>query len=225
MSLLEIACFNPQSALIAAQNGASRIELCADAHNGGTTPLLTDFQAVKSQVSIPVYVMIRARGGAFTCSESELITLSRFVKAFDDAGADGFVFGILDEGGRVARETCLDLKWITRGKPCTFHRAFDEVPLEAMEEELEALVGMGFKSVLTSAGGKSAVEGKERLRRLVQQAGGRIDVIVGGGVRSINVEELKRDTGASCFHSSAIVDGGEVASDEEVRALREVLDN
>lgn len=225
MSRLEVACFSPQSAIIAAQNGASRIEFCKDAHLGGTTPPLSDFQTVKSQVTIPVYVMIRARGGNFTCSDSELITLSRSVKAFDDAGADGFVFGILDESNRVDQETCLDLKWITRGKPCTFHRAFDEIPPEFMGEDLEALIGMGFTSVLTSGGGKSAVEGKQRLKKLVEQAGDRIEVIVGGGVRSKNVEELKKGTGATCYHSSAIVDGGEVASDWEVKALRDVLDS
>jgi copper homeostasis protein len=112
------------------------------------------------------------------------------------------------------------------GKPCTFHRAFDELEGEAdeIELQLEVLIKCGFKAVLTSGGAPNAVEGRQRLARLVERANGRIDVIVGGGVRSDNVEVL-RETGASWFHSSAIVDGGEVASGQEVRALKEKLDS
>jgi copper homeostasis protein len=40
MSKIEIACFNPESAMIAFENGADRIELCAGLSEGGTTPIL-----------------------------------------------------------------------------------------------------------------------------------------------------------------------------------------
>jgi len=225
MPLLEIACFNVESGLIASHNGASRIELCKDAHLGGTTPLLSDFKSLKSQVSIPIYVMIRPRGGNFQYSEQELIVMSRSIKEFGDAGADGFVFGVLEDSKCVDRDACGDLQRITRGRPCTFHRAFDEIPPELMEQGLEVLVQMGFKSVLTSGGGKGAVEGKERLKRLVEQAGDRIEVIVGGGVRSINLESLREITRARWFHSSAVVGRGGGSSDAEVKALREGLES
>ncbi len=45
MAQLEIACFNLQSALIAQQNGADRVELCSGIEAGGTTP---DFEMVES---------------------------------------------------------------------------------------------------------------------------------------------------------------------------------
>jgi copper homeostasis protein len=224
MAFLEVACFNPQSAITAEQNGASRIELCKDKHLGGTTPLLSDFQALKSQLSIPIYVMIRPRGGNFIYTDQELIQMSRSIKEFDDAGADGFVFGVLDEEKKVDQDTCGDLMWITRGKPCTFHRAFDEIPPKLMAGELEALVQWGFKAVLTSGGEADAVSGKERLKSLVEKAGSRIDVMVGGGVRSGNLGELRETTRARWFHSSAVVNDGNVADGEEVRSLREVLE-
>ncbi len=108
MSYLKIACFSPQSAVIAAQSGASRIEFCKDAHLSGTTPLLSDFQALRSQINIPIYVIIRPQGGKFIVSDQELIQMSRSVKEFD-ARADGFVFGMLDEQKRVDQERYLDL--------------------------------------------------------------------------------------------------------------------
>ena len=224
MSLLEIACFNIQSGVIAAQNGASRIELCKDEHLGGTTPLLSDFQALRSQVSVPIYVMIRPRGGNFEYTDPEIIIMSRSIKEFDDAGADGFVFGVLEDSKCIDQDLCGSLQWITRGKPCTFHRAFDEIPPETMEQELEALVQMGFTGVLTSGGGKDAMNGKEKLKSLVGKAANRIEVIVGGGVRSKNVEDLRETTRARWFHSSAIVNDGALASDDEIRDLRDALD-
>ncbi len=42
--LLEIAAFNYESAQIAAAAGADRIELCAGAEYGGTTPDIEDLQ-------------------------------------------------------------------------------------------------------------------------------------------------------------------------------------
>lgn len=220
---LEIACFTPLSARIASQNGASRIELCKDSYLGGTTPLLSDFQTLKSQVTIPIYVMIRIRGGGFIYSSGEMVEMLGCVKEFDDAGADGFVFGILDERNQVDQKRCKELLRLVRGKPCTFHRAFDEIPVELMEQELGVLVALGIKAVLTSGGAPNAVEGKEALKRLVQTAGAKIDILVGGGVRSGNVDELKKGTGASWFHSSAVVNSGNIASAEEVVALKEAL--
>jgi copper homeostasis protein len=229
MAFLEIACFTTESALIAASSGASRIELCTDGHLGGTTPLLSTFQSLRSKISsaIPIYVMIRPRGGGFTYSEPEFQQMRTLIQTFASVGADGFVFGILDERHLVDETRCVQLVAQAAGRPCTFHRAFDEILPEAMEKELEVLVRCGFRAILTSGGMESAAMGKERLGALVRKAKatGGIEVIVGGGVRSGNVEMLRRQTGAEFFHSSAIVraDGAEVASQEEVKLLRESL--
>jgi copper homeostasis protein len=140
------------------------------------------------------------------------------IQSFSSAGASGFVFGILNGEGKVDRGRNKTLVRIAGGKRCTFHKAFDEIAEEEMESQLEVLIECGFKAVLTSGGASNAVEGKERLRKLVEAAKERIEIIVGGGVRSSNVDEL-RETGASWFHSSAVRDGGEDASGEEVKLL------
>ena len=120
----------------------------------------------------------------------------------------------------------MQLVQAAEGRPCTFHRAFDEIAEEEMEGELEVLIECGFRAVLTSGGKGGAVVGKGKglLGRLVRRARGRIDVIVGGGVRSANIEGLWRETGATSWHSSAIVGDGDVASAGEVRMLREFID-
>jgi len=145
------------------------------------------------------------------------------IESFKQVGADGFVFGLLTPDGLVDRDNCKILLAAAEGRKCTFHRAFDELLEERMGDELEVLIDLGFANVLTSGGGKTAVEGTEVLKSLVERADGRIEVIVGGGVRGENVEMLREITGAKWFHSSAVVDGGEIASAEEVRGLGELL--
>ena len=67
--MLEIACFNKESAVITTKAGADRIEFCADFHLGGTTPDLEDFKNLKKEIDVPIYVMIRPRGGGFFYSD------------------------------------------------------------------------------------------------------------------------------------------------------------
>ena len=62
---LEIACFDPASALVAAGAGAHRIELCDQLHEGGTSPSIENVETVLSQVQIPFFLMVRLVGGYF----------------------------------------------------------------------------------------------------------------------------------------------------------------
>lgn len=57
--ILEIACFNLESAIIAAEAGAHRIELCDDYASGGFSPTLNAMKWARQQIKIPLHVMIR----------------------------------------------------------------------------------------------------------------------------------------------------------------------
>lgn len=52
---------------------------------------------IKQHSRIPVYVMIRPRGGDFLYSDFEFDVMKSDVEAFKEAGADGVVLGILTE--------------------------------------------------------------------------------------------------------------------------------
>jgi copper homeostasis protein len=71
MAFLEIACFNAESALIANEAGADRIEFCESPEVGGTTPDFRTLRDIKVQIAIPVFVMIRPRGGDFVYTQRE----------------------------------------------------------------------------------------------------------------------------------------------------------
>ena len=68
-TLLEIACFTPADAVVAARVGANRIEFCKNYDVGGLTPSMEDLELVKELADVPVFVMIRERGGSFVFSE------------------------------------------------------------------------------------------------------------------------------------------------------------
>lgn len=218
MSKIEIACFNPESAVTAFENGADRIELCAGLSEGGTTP---DFETVKdlrSRINIPMYVMIRPRGGDFTYSEAEFDQMKEDLSRLKSLDVDGFVFGILDENDVVNIEQNTTLVQLAEPFPCTFHRAFDRAT--DLENSLEKVIDCGFKTILTSGQKPNVSEGQENLKKLVELSNGRIEILVGGGLRSKNIDEIRSFTNAGYFHSSAITDGGAFASADEVVALK-----
>lgn len=220
---LEIACFNAASYRLARSSKVDRIELCVNQSLGGTTPpasLITSLD-IKSG-GTTTYVMIRPRGGDFIYTYEEYTQMEKDITTLGPH-INGFVFGILNEDGRIDAGKCQRLIEKANGLPCTFHRAFDEISEADMLVELEVLIECGFKSVLTSGGKNNAVGGAEMLTKLVEAARGRIDVIVGGGVRSSNLDVLK-ETGATWFHSSAIIDGGETANEGEVMRMKTILE-
>jgi len=220
---LEIACFNVKSALVAAEAGADRIELCAGASVGGTTPSFDDLETLKSRTKIPVNVMIRPRGGNFTYSEEELGQITADIKLFKTL-ADGFVLGVLDSDNQIERRVNRELVELAGSKPCTFHRAFDEVP--DLFVAADAVASCGFAAILTSGGQPNAVAGASIIAEVIERTKGKLEIVTGGGVRSVNLGELKRKTQGQWFHSSAITEEAtETANLEEVKQLQHKLKN
>lgn len=220
---LEIACFNDESARRAHWARVDRIELCRDVAAGGLTPDEHVFRQLKHAFPTPIHVMVRTPSNGPILSEADLAQMDAEIRNFELSGAAGFVFGGLGPDGRIDEYRMHDLVRRANGRPCTFHRAFDNLNELDMENELEKLIRCGFKAVLTSGGAPTAYDGRHRLQRLVERARGRIEIIVAGNVRSVDVHHL-RDIGATWFHSSAIVDGGEEASNGELTALKRELD-
>jgi len=198
---LEIACFNIASALRAAAVGADRIELCDNAAEGGTTPSFGILKRIQELVSIPVFPIIRPRGGDFLYSDEEFETMLYDVTLCNDLGFSGVVLGMLNSDGSVNTNRTKKLVAKAGNMQVTFHRAFDRArdPLKA----LEAIVDCGCKRILTSGQVPNAYDGKELIKELIEQAGKRIIIMPGSGVRSNNIVALATYTGATELHSSA----------------------
>ena len=218
MYKLEIACFNLKSALIAQENGADRVELCANMKEGGTTPDFKIAEQARKDLDIDLNVMIRPRGGDFVYTDAEFEQMKSEIVALKKLNIDGFVFGILDREGNVNMDQNQELVALADPIPCTFHRAFDVV--NNVYQSLENVIECGFKTILTSGQKENVVEGITILAELVKKANNRIVIMPGGGLRSTNIGLLKQKTNATFYHSSAIVELGETANGGEVKALK-----
>jgi copper homeostasis protein len=221
MKKFEIACFNLESAILAQKAGADRVELCATISVGGTTPIIEMIQKAREHLTIDLYIMIRPRGGNFCYSDSEFNQMKSEIETIKKLGVNGFVFGVLNEDNTINIDQNKTLVAEAYPYPCTFHRAFDAV--SNFEQALEAVISSGFSTILTSGTFPNVMEGKEVLKKLVEQAKNRLEIMPGGGLRSTNISELNQIVNANWYHSSAITDGGEIANPEEIILLKNKL--
>ena len=198
---LEVIGFDLASCLAAEKCGADRIELCANPQEGGTTPSYGMIDIARKNTSIQLFPIIRPRGGDFLYTELEFRSMIADIQRCAELGCDGVVIGMLRRDGSVDVERCAELIERAGSMQVTFHRAFDRVsdPVTALED----IAGLGCTRILTSGLRPNVDLGREMLRTLVRQAGNRITIMPGSGVRSTNISELAKFTGARAFHSSA----------------------
>ena len=216
---LEIPVFSADDADIAAQLGADRLELCASYSEGGLTPGAGLLKVVKERVDIPIFAMLRPVGGHFNYSELEFEVMGQELKILKSFGADGFVFGILNQDKTVDIKACEKLINMAGGLPCTFHRAFDEVikPYRALEEIKE----LGFKRILTSGQQPGVEQGIELLNGLLNFAGDDIIIMPGGGMRPEFINPLNQNRKLKEIHASCRKRGG---SEDELAQKRSMID-
>jgi copper homeostasis protein len=224
--VLEISIENAERAVAAERAGASRIELCGDLRVGGLTPGVGLMLKARERVHVPIFAMVRPRGGDFVYSDAEFAEMERAVDVAASAGMDGVVLGILAVNGRVDVTRTGMLVERARPMSVTFHRAFDVSSdlLAALEDVVET----GASRLLTSGGAGTAAEGLLRVSELVKRARGRIVVMPGSGITAVNVADIADVTGAREFHaglSSVAGRGrnGDGAFEAEVRKLARVV--
>lgn len=197
---LEICVDSVESAVAAEAGGAQRVELCSALTEGGLTPSAGLMRAVRSRIGIGVHVMIRPRGGDFLYSQDELAIMREDIATAAECGADGIVLGLLTAGGDVDVEQTRALVELARPMHVTFHRAIDMS--RDMEAAVEAVIATGAGRILTSGGAPTALEGSPQIQKMVELAQGRIQIMVAGGVRPVNVEQLAQETNATHFHAA-----------------------
>nr|XP_054765778.1 copper homeostasis protein cutC homolog [Lytechinus pictus] len=138
---MEICIDSVESAIAAENGGASRVELCSNLFEGGTTPSLGMLQVIKKECpDLPVFVLIRPRGGDFVYSMLEIEVMKQDIKLMKEHGADGFVLGVLTSDGNVDKDKCRELMDLCRPLPMTFHRGNSIVYLAAFNTKINFLI-------------------------------------------------------------------------------------
>ncbi|HIG29715.1 MAG TPA: copper homeostasis protein CutC [Verrucomicrobiales bacterium] len=247
---LETIVSSLDDARVSAAAGSDRFELCSALALGGLTPSLGLLQSIKQECDVPVMAMLRPREGGMCYTEKEFDVIRRDAELFIENGAEGLVFGFLHEDGRINMDRCRTLQAMAenadREIQTVFHRAFDVVVNP--DESLEQLVELGITRILTSGRETTAVEGAPEIKRMVQAAGKRIQILPGGGLDKDNVAEIVAATGVDQVHlyltkiskdtsvleNPKIYFGAHVATNESdirvkcgdlVRSVRQTLDS
>lgn len=201
MKTLEIAVFNIKSAIAAEKAGADRIELCENPYDGGTTPSYGTLKTIREQIKMPVFPIIRPRGGDFLYSDAEFEVMKKDLEMVKELGFSGAVIGLLNQDGTIDTKRTKALVDIATNMQITFHRAFDRCkdPLQALED----IIQTGCARILTSGQKPNVNDAKDLIKTLFQKANSRIIILPGSGVRSQGLLELVSETGATEVHSSA----------------------
>lgn len=181
-----------------------------------------------------------ADGPDFIYTSDQFEAMKKSIVAFKNSGSinpirgDGFVFGILRHAPRtdvpasgdqeeqpnadfsVDVQRCSELVKLASPLPCVFHRAFDPIASSNVcDIGLEDLAKCGFDGLLTSGGpGSHASHLKtlDDMARIIKAHGelGRLQLVVGGGVRASNADQavarLGTHKGGSVWvHSACLV--------------------
>ena len=202
--MIKEACVESfEKALEAQSNGANRIELCENLAVGGTTPSYGTVKICLEKFNIPIFPMIRARGGNFIYSKDEIEIMKEDIKIFKELGVKGVVLGCLTSDNKIDLEFTKELVDLDYPMEVTFHKSIDEIlnPLDYIED----LVNIGIKRILTSGGKATALEGKDLINEMIKKSNGRLKIVVAGKVTKENLNGLSNLISANEFHGKLIV--------------------
>ncbi|VDO62732.1 unnamed protein product [Haemonchus placei] len=241
MGRLEICIDSYESAANAVSGGAHQLEVCSSLALGGLTPSIGLVRRLRASFpDMPLFVMIRPRGGDFIYTKDEVNVMLEDLRAMKNIGVTGFVFGAMDSTGALDVDVCKRLIQAARPSPCTLSRVFDLI--KDWRLALKQAIAMGFKTVLTSGQATTAVDGRDRLKKMRDEARDQINIMAGSGVNSKTLPTLLSETSCSWYHGSASVaveskmpksrvkmgsmdtDVQRVTSKEEVRTMRDLID-
>ena len=134
---------------------------------------------------------------------------------FRELGADGVVIGTLRPDGSLHTEQMKELIEEAGDMSITLHRAFDmcKDPFATLEQAKR----LGIHTILTSGQKNNCVEGIELLKKLVEQAEGKLDILIAGGVRwKRHSKNFIKETGSHTYHMS-----GKVTLNSEMKYRKE----
>lgn len=199
-AIFEVCAFNIQSCIIAEKAGAYRVELCDNPVEGGTTPSYGTIRRTRERISIKLYPILRPRCGNYYYDEDELAIIKQDIAVCRESGCDGISIGVQKINGEIDIDTLKEFVELAYPMRVTCNRAFDATPDPF--QALEDIIAAGCERILTSGQKSGAPEAGELLGKLVKQAGDRIVIMPGAGIRASNIKKLMEESGAKEYHGS-----------------------
>lgn len=200
--LLEVIASTVLDALRIEGFGGNRIELVSALKEGGLTPSYGLIKAVINSVKIPVNVMVRPHSNSFVYTDREIELMKEDILMIKRLGANGVVFGALDEKNNICEKSLVKLLEASDGLEVTFHRAIDELinPVEG----IKVLRKYPIKNLLTSGGEGKIIDNISVIKNMIKESGN-IEVLIGGGLTLTNIEAIANSTGVKQCHFGTAV--------------------
>ena len=202
-AILEVCAFHVASCVIAEEAGAARVELCDNPIEGGTTPSYGAIKIGRQKTGIKLYPIIRPRPGNYFYSDEEFDIIKEDIAVCRQLGCDGISIGVQTIHSEIDTERLKRIVEWAGPMGVTCNRVFDCAPDPF--KALEDIIACGCERILTSGQKSAAPDAAELLAALVKQAGSRIIIMPGAGIKSTNIAQLQAACGAQEYHSSARV--------------------
>ena len=199
---VETMCDSLRDCIVSEKYGADRIELNSGSHLGGLTPSLGLLIQAKTQTNIPVLPMIRCRMGGFTYSDIEYDTMYLDAKLMLENGADGIVYGFLNEDRSINIEMTKKFTDLAKEykKEAIFHRAFDRT--QDPYTSIETLIDLRIDRILTSGLKENVTDGLDLIKDLQEKYGDQIEILPGSGITHENAKYIIDYTKTNQIHGS-----------------------
>ncbi len=198
-----------------------RIELCAALETGGITPSYGLIKAARNIFERPIFVLIRPRVGDFCYTDLELTIMEQDIIHCKNSNIDGVVIGVLDKHQKIDIQAMQRLIEKAYPMQVVFHRAFDR--MNEFEEAIETLVNLGIKRILTSGQMPDAHKGIVNLKKMMQKAAGRIEIMAGGGITPQNIGAIVGEVRPNAVHFSAKQAVAPDRSESDVSIINAIL--
>tara|TARA_B110000285_G_scaffold75089_1_gene86449 strand:+ start:3584 stop:4288 length:705 start_codon:yes stop_codon:yes gene_type:complete len=198
---IEICANSLESAIVANEISAQRVELCVNLEQGGTTPPMGLIKNVNALKNIENHVLIRCRPGDFVYSEAEIQMMCDSIAWCKEQNVNGVVIGALLENNELDLSAIERMMKAGEGLVFTFHRAIDEA--KDWKKAINQLIELNFERILTSGQAKNVVLGKRVLSEMIEHADNRIQIMIGGGVKVDNIKSILQDIKPDAVHFSA----------------------
>ncbi len=199
------ACIeNFEEACIAFNNGAHQIELCSRLDLDGCTPHHHDIINCLERLNMRVKVMIRPTAGSFVISTADIEAMKKEMITMKDLEVQEVVFGMTTVERRLDLDQIAALRDHAYPMEVTIHKAIDTS--SDILADTDQLIKMGgIKSILSSGGRPTALEGLSTLREMIKLASDDIQIIPAGKITWENVNNIHELLQNNIYHGRRIV--------------------
>lgn len=198
-----------------------RIEYNSHLEKDGLTPDHDSYLRVREHTKKSLFPMVRVKEGPFTADDEEKRRMLSEAEFFLTHGADGIVFGILNQDGSVDVPFTKEMSDLIHSykKEAVFHKAFDVT--KDPDEACRILIQLHIDRVLTSGRKPSSKDGETFIAAYNSRYGGQIEFQPAGGVNGDNIIEILQRTGCTRFHMS-LRSAAETSSGKIEHVLKEI---